>query len=107
MFALPATSLMTDSVSIALNLEQKTLELLNAPTTVGINVKVKLTSSSGVVLSTSDSVGVDGTNNLTVDLSKDLSGEDVAEFLLGIQTMDCLQVLSKLETALELSGHGT
>jgi hypothetical protein len=39
--ALPTTSLVTDCVCIALDLEEKTFELLNRPTTVGVNVKVK------------------------------------------------------------------
>ena len=91
--ALPATSLLTDCVSISFDLEQKTFELLNRPTTVGVNVEVEDTSVSGVVLSTSNSVGVDGSNNFAVDFSKDLSAEDVSEFLLSIQTMNRLQVL--------------
>ena len=92
---LATTSLMTDSVSIALNLEQETLELFNRPATVGIDIEVELTSSSSVVLSTSNSVGVDGTNNFTVDFSKDFSAEDVAQLLLSIQTVNCLKVLSQ------------
>ena len=94
--ALPATSLLTDCVSIALNLEQETLELLNRPATVGVNIEVKDTSVSGIVLSTSNSVGVDGTNDFAVDFSEDLSAEDVAQLLLSVQTVDRLEVLCQL-----------
>ena len=83
--ALPATSLMTDCVSISLNLEQKTFELLNRPATVGVNVEVEDTSVSGIVLSTSNSVGVDGTNNFAVDFCQDLSAENVGQFGLELR----------------------
>ena len=81
---LAATSLLTDRVCISFDLEEKTLEFLNRPATVGVNVEVEDTSVSSVVLSTSNSVGVDGSNNFTVDLSEDLSREDVSELLLSI-----------------------
>ena len=68
--ALPATSLLTDCVSISFDLEQKTFELLNRPTTVGVNVEVEDTSVSGIVLSTSNSVCVDGSNNFSVDFAR-------------------------------------
>ena len=98
--ALPATSLLTDCVSISFDLEQETFELLNRPSAVGVNIEVELTSGSGVVLSTSNSVGVDGTNNFAVDFSKDLSAEDVSKLLLSIQTMNRLQVLCEFDAVL-------
>ena len=77
---LSATSSLCDRVSVTLDLEQETLELLNRPATVGVNVKVELTSSSGVDGCASFSNLVDGTDDLAVDLSKNLSAEDVSEF---------------------------
>ena len=53
--ALPATSLLTDCVSISFDLEQETLELLNRPATVGVNVEVEDTSVSSCLLYTSPS----------------------------------------------------
>jgi hypothetical protein len=46
--ALPSTSSLCDCVCIALDLEDQTLELLNRPTTVGVNVEVESTSVSNV-----------------------------------------------------------
>ena len=97
---LATTSLLTDCVSISFDLEQETFELLNRPATVGIDIEVEDTSVSSVVLSTSNSVGVDGTNNFTVDFSKDFSAEDVAQFLLSVQTVDRLEVLCQLQAVL-------
>ena len=48
--ALSSTSSLCDCVSIALDLEDKTLELLNRPSSVGIGVEVESTSVSNVLL---------------------------------------------------------
>ena len=98
--ALPATSLLTDCVCISFDLEQKTLELLNRPTTIGVNVEVEDTSVSGIVLSTSNSVCVDSSNNFSVDFCQDLSAENVGQLLLSIQTMNRLQVLCEFDAVL-------
>ena len=82
--ALPATSFMTDCVHVSFDLEEKTFELLNRPTTVGVNVEVKHTSGSSVVLSARTSDLVDSSNNFSVDLSENLSREDVSEFALSV-----------------------
>ena len=50
--ALSSTSSLCNCVSISLDLEDQTLELLNRPTTVGVNVEVESTSVSNVCLST-------------------------------------------------------
>ena len=47
--ALPSTSLSCDCVSITLDLEHETLELLNRPTSIGVNVHVEDACGCGVV----------------------------------------------------------
>ena len=91
--ALSATSSLCDCVSITLDLEQETLELLNGPTTIGVNVEVESTSGSNVLNSTLLSNLVDSSDNFAVDLSKNLCGENVCEFRFSVQTVDCLEVL--------------
>ena len=100
--ALSATSLLSDGVAVALDLEQQTLELLNAPATVGVNVEVESTGGSNVVLSARNSGLIDGANNFAVDFSKDLAGQDVSEFCFGVKTVDGAEVLSKFQTVLAL-----
>ena len=99
--ALSATSSLCDCVRISLDLEQKTLELLNRPTSVGVDVQVKLTSGSGVRNSTLLSDLVDRSDDFSVDLSKDLSGENVSKFCFSVQTVDCLKVLCQFQGVLE------
>ena len=112
MLPFPTSCLMTDCVSVSLDLEKKSLEFLNRPSTIRVNVKVKDTTSCSIVLSTRTCVGVDGTNNFTVDLSKDFSAEDVCQLRLSIQTMNCLggpEFSSKLYSAFRAnlsSRHG-
>ena len=96
-----------DLVSIALDLEQQTFELLNRPATVGVNVQVELTSGGGVEGSALLSNLVDGSDDFAVDLSENLSREDVGEFRFSVQTVDCFQVLSKFKTVLSFSAHET
>ena len=78
--ALPSTSLLGDCVCIALDLEQQTLELLNTPPTVRVNVEVESTSSCNVVLNTRTVNFVDGTDDFAVDFAEDLTGKDVNQF---------------------------
>ena len=75
---------MCDCVSITLDLEEKTLELLNRPTTVGVNVEVEDTLSSSVVLSTRLSNTIDRSDDFTVDLSKNFARQNVSKLLLSI-----------------------
>ena len=106
--ALSSTSSLCDCVCITLDLEQETLELLNRPATVGVDVEVEYTSSSGVRNSTLLSNLIDGSDDFAVDLSQNLSGENVGEFRFSVQTMDCLKVLSKFRgRCTQLSAHGT
>ena len=100
--ALSSTSSLCDSVRISLDLEQKSFELLNRPATVGVNVKVEYTSGSGVSDSTLFSNLIDGSDDFTVDLSQNLSRENVGEFRFSVQTMDCLEVLCQFQGVLEL-----
>ena len=88
---------MCDSVGIALDLEQETLELLNTPATVRVDVEVEDTTGSGVGNSTLLSNLIDGSDDFAVDLSQDLSREDVGEFRFSIQTVDCLEVLGEFQ----------
>ena len=69
---LSTTSLVTNRVHIAFDLEEESFELLNRPATVGINVEVKYASSCCVVLSARASNEIDGTNHFAVDLSQNL-----------------------------------
>ena len=48
--ALPSTSSLGDAVCISLDVEQETLELLNAPATVGVNIQVEETSVGNIDL---------------------------------------------------------
>ena len=50
---LPSTSSLGDAVCISLDVEQETLELLNRPTTVGVNIQVEETSVGNINLRTS------------------------------------------------------
>ena len=101
---LATTSLLGDGVTVTLNLEQKTLELLNAPATVRVNVEVENTGGGNVGLSALNSRTVNGANNLTVDLSQDLAGQDVSQLGFSVKTVDSTQVLSKLQAVLSLQG---
>ena len=93
--ALSSTSSLCDCVRISLDLEQETLELLNRPSAVGVDVEVEYASGSGVLYSTLLSNLIDGSDDFTVDLSQNLSGENVGEFRFSVQTMDCLEVLGE------------
>ena len=91
---LSATSSLCNAVCITLDLEQETLELLNTPTTVGINVEVEYTNGSGVLNSTLLSNLIDGSDDFSVDFrGEDFSGENVSKFCFSVQTVDCLEVL--------------
>ena len=92
--ALSTTSSLCDCVCIALDLEDKSLKLLNTPASVGVNVEVKLTSGSNVGLCARFCCLVDGTDNFTVDFSKNLGAKDVSEFCFSVETVDCLEVLT-------------
>ena len=96
--ALSSTSLLGDSVCFALDLEQETLELLNTPASVGVNVEVELAFGSNVCLSTRTCSLVDSSDDFTVDLCQNLSGENVGEFCFCIQTVNCLQVLCEVSS---------
>ena len=104
--ALSSTSSLCDCVRISLDLENKTFELLNRPTTVGVNVKVESTGSSNVCLSTGFSNLIDGSDNFSIDFRKDFSREDVGKFCLGIQTVDCLEVLCQFQRILCFQSTG-
>ena len=80
MLPFPLRVLLGDGVSITFDLEQETLELLNRPTTIGVNVEVEYTSVSNVVLGALFSRLVDSTDDFSVDLSQDFSREDVSQF---------------------------
>ena len=78
--ALSSTSSLCNRVGVSFDLEQQSLELLNTPASVGVDVEIELTSGSGVLNSTLLSNLVDSTDNFAVDLEKNLSGENVGEF---------------------------
>ena len=82
MMVLPfsATSSLCDCVCIALDLEEETLELLNTPTSVRVNVEVEGTAVSNVSSCTLFAGLVDGSDDFAVDLAKNLGGENVCEF---------------------------
>ena len=103
--ALPSTSLLGDSVTVSFDLEQKTLELLNTPATVGVDVEVEHALVGDVVLSTGDSGLINSTEDFTVDFSQDLGAEDVSQFSFGVQTVDGSQVLEQAQGCTEPSGH--
>ena len=105
--ALSSTSELCDCVTISLDLEQKSFELLNGPTTIGINIQVESTSGVHVVLSTGKSRSVYGTNDLTVDLSKNLGRKDVSQFSFSIQTVDSTEILCQFQAVLSLQGTAT
>ena len=65
---------------VTLDLEQKSFELLNRPTTIGVNVQVEHTSSCGVGDNTLFSNLIDGSDDFPVDFSQDFSGQDVGQF---------------------------
>ena len=77
---LSSTSSLCDAVCISLDLENKSLELLNRPATVGVNVEVKYAWGSNISLSTLFSNLIDGSDDFAVDLSKNLSRENICEF---------------------------
>ena len=89
--ALSATSSLGDSICFALDLEKQTFELLNRPATIGVNVEVEYAAASNVCLGACFSSLVDGTDNLTVDLSKNLGAKDISEFCFSVQTVDALR----------------
>ena len=105
--ALATTSALCNRVGVSFDLEDQTFELLNRPATVGVGVEVESTKSCYVGLCTRLSRLVDGTDDFTVDLGKDFSGENVGKFCFSIQTVDCLEVLCEFQGVFCLSGHVT
>ena len=104
---LASTSELGNSVTISLDLEQQTFELFNRPSTVGIEIQVEGTSCVYVVLSTGKGSSVNSSNDLSVDLRKDLRGEDVSQLSFSIETVDSTEILSQFHGVLSLEGTAT
>ncbi len=104
---LPPTSRLRDSIGVAFNLEEKSLETLNHPTSIRVGIEVEHTSGRGVVVRTRNGTEVDGTDNLTVNLRKNFRRQDVSKLRLSIETVNRLQVLRDFDRVLsfQLSGY--
>ena len=102
---LPLSSTSPLGVKIPSSFGTKSFELLNRPTTIGVNVQVEHTNW---VLETAPVQQlIDGSDDFPVDLSQDFSGQDVGQFGLGVHAVDGAQVLKQFQSILGPSGIST